>query len=251
MDHALRRDNPLRYNASVGAAFTTNQGTLLQHNFGMHEAWCRGSRLQFEDASTAGWGGRVVHSSSATYPTILEDFIIKGHTYSFLLSQNYGQIVRRGLVYSVRQTSEQATNAAQHLAEMNNGCLTYHVDFVGLGQRYPVATVARTNFCVFKNCGFFGADLVQDLTIGGSESPGPTYIGCMSDAPTRPSGVGFCAFDTSTFYDISLATPDLRLKTGSPKCGAGTYDSTNGPRDVTGWLIPVSGAVDVGPWQTS
>lgn len=252
-DHASRRSNPLRYNAAVGAAVSVGTQVGIE----MDEGYCKVSRLQIQSLGngTSGWGQYAVHSSSPTYPVFVDKCLLESGTPNFVLSQNYGlHVTSNCLVIATLSAANNAVTPAQVLAEMNNGSQVFNTLFVAVGQRYPKATVARTNNCLFRNCGFFGVDRVQDLTVGGSESPGPTYDHCYTDATlgTMPTGCTYMAFDTSSgsgFENTTLGSHDLRLKASSALIGAGVADTINAPVDIVGMPRPQGAAPDVGPWE--
>lgn len=253
-DHVNRRTNPLRYNASVGAALTVNQGNLLTPVIDLREGYARVSRLQIRSTGNGrtGWGGWGVHSSSPFAPVFLDDCIVESGTWQFVLSLNYGaHRTRNCLIVAVRPPAAQTIQAMGPIGEQNNGSKNYNTLFISVGARSPVATVARTNDCLFQNCGFFGVDAVQDLTISGSQQPGPTYINCYTDAPGNlPAGclrVPFDESDGAGFESLQLGAYDLRLRASSALRGAGVPDSVNAPRDIVGSARLA--ACDVGPWQ--
>lgn len=249
-DHADRRTNPLRYNAAVGAAVACGTAAAIE----MYEDFSKVSRLQVKSAGnqTTGWGQYAIHSSvSNGFPLYIDGCILESGTADHVLSLNYGpHVVTNCAVIATLPLSATGTTPST-VGEMNNGSQVYNTLFIAVGQRYPKATVARTNNCLFKNCGFFGVDMVQDLAVSGGEAPGPTYISCFTDATagTMPGGVTFMAFDEATgsgFQNKSIDTHDLRLKSTSALINAGSSDALIST-DITG--LSRIGPIDVGPWE--
>lgn len=249
-DHASRRTNPLRYNEAVGAAISVGSAVGVE----LDEGYGRVSRLQIASKGnqTTGWGAYAIHSSTpGGLPLTVDSCILESGVADHVLSLNYGaHITRNCLVIAVLPTTATSITPST-VGEMNNGSQVFNTLFVAVGQRYPKATVARTNNCLFKNCGFFGIDMVQDLTVAGGESPGPTYVNCFTDATAgvMPSGCTFMTFDEATgsgFQNKTMPNHDLRLKSTSGLINAGAFDATT-TKDITG--VSRDATPSVGPWE--
>ena len=243
-DHVNRRTNPLRYNNAVGAAILVGTTVAIE----LYENFGKISRLQVKSAGnqTTGWGQYAIHSSvSNGNPLYIDRCILESGTDNFVLSLNYGPHVTTNCVVIATLPDSASSITPSRIGEMNRGSLVYNTLFVAVGRRYPLATAAGTNDCYFKNCGFFGVDAIQ----GATESPGPVYENCFSDATNRPTGVSFLTFDEaigSGFENKTIGTHDLRLKSTSALIGAGATDALI-TTDLTDRIR--TGLPDVGPWE--
>jgi hypothetical protein len=92
-----------------------------------------------------------------------------------------------------------------------------------------------------KNCAMFWGTALQS---GGTA---PTYTTSGNDNASPPSGVTQFTYDTSLFQNITNATRDYRIPSGSGLIGAGTVDNTNAPVDIAGTTRGASN--DIGCWQ--
>jgi hypothetical protein len=92
-----------------------------------------------------------------------------------------------------------------------------------------------------QNCAFFGVTAVKT---GGAT---PTYTTCLTNVASPPSGCTTTTYNTSAFVNITNATRDYRIPSGSALIGAGTVDSINAAFDIVG--TPRGATNDVGCWQ--
>jgi hypothetical protein len=73
-----------------------------------------------------------------------------------------------------------------------------------------------------------------------------TFDHCLTDAPNPPAG---CTAVSAASLFMNPAS-DFRLVAGAPAIGAGIADPVNAAADISGKARAVSGAIDVGCWQT-
>lgn len=258
-DHPNRRTNPLRYNSTVGASLKANRNSTQNPTVDIRHGFVRFERLQVASVPvvTINGGGWGVHTSSPTYPVVMDQCIVESSNYEFVESFNYGpsallpHVLSRCVIISNRQSG--ASPAMGRIGESGQGYIRhYNCLFVAVGQRSSQAHAGKQPTVYFENCGFFGVDSIQSVTGTNAIPPGPTYVNCFSDAPgTLPSGITYMDFSTATgakFENITRGTHDLRLRSGSSLIGAGTVNTTDSPRDITGKSRGGS-SNDVGPWQ--
>lgn len=94
--------------------------------------------------------------------------------------------------------------------------------------------------CVAKNLAVFG------FTTSGTTNGNITYTTCKTDQASPPTGFATLTYDTSMFANITLATADYRLVSGSSLIDAATTDSTNAATDILGSTRPQGSSYDVG-----
>lgn len=251
-DHENRRTNPLRYDASYGAALRVNMVGSTTGVVRQTGGYSRVSRVQIKSTgnNTAGWGGYGIHSSNSLYPVYCDQCLIETGTDDHAIAYNYGNhIASRCVGILVRPPEAQAVRPASTLLEFNRGTRSHHNTIVAVGgQLYAHGSSAQELGTQFKNTALFGCTRTHNVDVQNATTY-PTYTNCATDASLQvPSG---CAVEVAAdcFEGVTVGTHDLRIKTGSPLIGAGVYDATYSVLDITNTRRPLVNP-DIGAWQS-
>lgn len=232
-DHANVQTNALRYNASNGAAirYTGGWGTAVMVNTDTN---FRISNLQIASTSTTGSALNV--QSGGAYNA--DGLIVESNRSGGAVIANYGGAVKNSLIVHRGTTPI--------IANTQGGSTYYNCTFVASVNVAANAFTGNYGTPIVKNCAFFNCTAVKT---GGNT---PTYTTCYTDAASPPSGCTTVAYDTSTgsgFENITDATRDFRIKSGSALLDVGTTDATNAANDIAGTARPQGSAYDVGAWE--
>lgn len=232
-DNASVQTNALRYNASNGAAI---RGTYAWAGpVAVNENYFRISKLQLSavnaalNIQNAGFiaSNLIAENTSSSQPTVL--FGVGGTLKNCLL-------VQRG------------TSLVAQLSGASSGTSRlYNCTLVRTGSSTSNLITGNYGTTTLQNCAFFGG--ATTLASGTSTR---TYTTCYTDTASPPSGCTTVAYDTSTgsgFQNITDATRDFRIKTGSALLDVGTTDTTNAAYDIVGTARPQGSAYDVGAWE--
>jgi hypothetical protein len=229
-DNASVQSNALRYNASNGMALNFS-GSYANAVYVNAQNYTRLSNLQIQATSTS---GHPLLMSSVTGGDV-NNCIIEGFRDNVVELTLAGKL-RNSLVVSRK-------SAAANIA-LINGTDCFNVTFVCPSDK-TAATYGfdgRYNTQAFTNCAFFGCGTVGR---GGTN----TYTTCYTNVGSPPSGCTTLTYDTSAFVNITDATRDYRIPSGSGLIDVGTTDSTNAATDIAGTSRPSGSAYDVGCWE--
>jgi len=228
-DNANVQTNALRWNSANGCSITSSgsYGTTINAS---GQAQVRFSKLQVEATTSK-------TTCFITGPTSDIDGCIFEAAKTKVVEINASTSILRNCLVVQRRT------AVTECAKLSYGCTVVNCTFVtpnDLTKPAEVITGAGASVTT-KNCAMFWGTALQ---AGGSA---PTYTTCGNDNGTPPSGVTQFTYDTSLFQNVSDATRDYRLLSGSGLIGAGTVDATNAPTDIAGTTRGASN--DIGCWQ--
>lgn len=234
-DNASVQTNALRYNTANGACVTrgTAWAAAVVSN---SEGYARVSKLQIAATHST----VVAYSSAASTSSVDQCVIEYTNTVGDIAVYLYGGAkIKNSLVVC------RAASASNAIVSLRNGSAAYNCTFV--------STVSTANNGVY---GSYSASTVQNCAVFGATTFGAgtaaTCTTSYSNAGSLPSGVTSVAYDTSTgsgFENITDATRDFRIKTGSALLDVGTTDSTNAANDIAGTARPQGSAYDVGAWE--
>lgn len=98
--------------------------------------------------------------------------------------------------------------------------------------------------CTIKNCALFG--FTADLTITSAGGNTVTCTTCATDDATPTTGFTTLTYNTSLFVNITNATKNYRIPTGSGLIGIGTNDATHSATDILNVARPQGTILDIG-----
>lgn len=224
-DHASKATNPLRYNASVGAAIRNTGG--YSYGVRINVQYFRLSNLQIKTASQS-YSVMAGELSSGAYATI-ENCILEndgGATEAFF---GNNATLKNSVVISFGGSKLAFIGISG--SWYNSILIHLGTGSAVLGTSYPSGTV--------RNC-YIGGNITALPTLGSTIQNNKTSLG------SPPSGFTTAALDTTNFVNVTSGTHDLSLAAGSALINAGTDDATNAATDILG-TARTSGAYDVGP----
>jgi hypothetical protein len=227
-DNANVQTNALRWNSSNGCS-ATNSGSYGVTINASAQANFRMSKLQVQATTSK--------TLCATFGTValIDGCIFEGAKNGNVVSLPGGSAtIKNSLVV-------QRIASASSVASLQYGSTALNCTFVTPSDlTKPSAVINGVGGAAnIKNCGMFWGTVTQS---GGST---PTYTTSGTDDVT--TGVTQFTYNTSLFQNISDATRDFRLPSGSGLIGAGTVDNTNAPTDIAGTTRGASN--DIGCWQ--
>lgn len=231
VDNASVQTNALRYNASNGAGIRNSYA--WSGPVSVNESYFRISKLQISATTAVGFNG------SGTTGLVMDKCIVENSGVSNEALKTYGSCTVKNTLVVGRSTGV--------LAALSNGTSAYNCTFARTGSSTSNIFNGSYGASTFKNCAFFGG---ATTLAGGSSSK--TYTTCYTDTASPPSGCTTVAYNTSTgsgFQNITDATRDFRIKTGSALLDVGTTDTTNAAYDIVGTARPQGSAYDVGAWE--
>ena len=231
VDNASVQTNALRYNASNGAGIRNSYA--WGGPVSVNESYFRISKLQIAAGNAVGFNG------TATTGLVIDKCIFENSSTGNEPLKTYGVCTVKNSLMVQRST---ATCAA-----LSNGTNVYNCTFVRTGSSTGNIFTGSYGTSTLQNCAFFGG--ATTLASGGTSK---TYVTCYTDTASPPSGCTTVAYNTSTgsgFQNITDATRDFRIKTGSALLDVGTTDTTNAAYDIVGTARPQGSAYDVGAWE--
>lgn len=256
-DHANVRTNPLRYDASKGAALRTTSGTnepvINADAAGASDARIIIRNLQLkndlESGSTTGMRASQSHFR-------LDNVIFESVRVFDLYSDGGGSIDANNCLFVSRGSSiifQKTINKNSGGAPWNLiGCTLVRpsnlgTDGTGFGPIYADGGTA-------KNCLFFGYTTdVQNLVAADTDYNGTSFSDAGSGLPdnTPDHNVYDVTYDDTLFVEPSDSGDghDFRTLAGSAIENAGIYDGTNSPEDITGTTR--SNPPEIGAWELS
>lgn len=239
-DNANVQTNALRYNTANGCSIATSAAYTTAINAA--EANTRYSNLQITGNATNGSFG----FSGAGTNQRMDSCIAIGATNN-INNAVFGGGSMTGtftnlLIYS-NFTSGTSSNLVQTATSTFVNCTLAVPNDKTVGTNGFFASYGTTTI---KNCAVFG--VTNPLRIG----TGSAYSTTTSYSNNAATGFTVVTYDTSTgsgFQNITLATLDLRIKSGSAMLDVGTTDATNAAIDIAGTARPQGSAYDVGCWE--
>lgn len=230
LDNASVQTNALRYNASNGAGIRSTYAWAGPVS--ITENYFRISKLQI-------LSGTTVTLNGSNTGLIVDKCIVENSGTTNEALKTFGACIVKNSLLVGRSTGV--------IALLSNGTAAYNCTFVRTGTSTTNLVNGNYSTLTFKNCGLFGGA----TTIAGGSST-KTYTTCYTDTASPPSGCTTVAYDTSTgsgFQNITDATRDFRIKTGSALIDSGTIETTHAANDIAGTARPSGLAYDVGCWE--
>ena len=243
-DNASIQTNALRFNSSNGCSITGTGGYCLVIN--ITEDYVHLSNLQ-----VAGPNGpsTAIYFADASSDNVVDFCIAES------VANGHGDF---GLAPIRLATNTKARNCL--MVSRFSGTAGFLLFMTGGGIEVTNCTIVkpsnltassnavRWNYASsgsMKNCAIFGASNAFSGTAG-------TVTTCYTDDATPPTGCTTVSYDTSTgsgFENITDATRDYRIKSGSALIDVGTTDSTNAANDIAKTARPSGSSYDVGCWE--
>lgn len=235
-DNANKLTNALRANSSNGVMISGSANTYSNRVITSSEPYARLEGLQIVSTSTG--SGGVVQG------VMMTDCIVEGAGISANATLFHTPQPCTNTLFVLRTSTATTIGCilsagAGAVADYVNCTFVVPSDFTAA--TYMVSQAYGTAM-TFKNCAFFGA---TNVSLGTTSC---TWTNCYTDAASPPTGCTTVAYDTSTgsgFENITDATRDFRIKTGSALKDNGT--ATGAPAaDIVG---TTRATVDVGVWE--
>ena len=234
-DHASKQTNPLRWSNTVGASIAG--GDNYTDAVVVGESFCRLQGLQIKGNST-----NVGHMAlGCTQQNIDVDGCIVESASTAVLSNNTGFKMRNTLC--IRTTSGGVGISMQTNFTLVNVTVVKPSDVGTIAT--GISGTYLTGSSTVTNCAVFG------FTTCATTSGNITYASCKTDQSSPPTGFTTATYSTSLFANITNATKDYRVVSGSALIDAGTTDSTNAATDILGVSRPQGASYDVGAHEFS
>lgn len=243
-DHANVLTNPLRYNASVGAAIncTLSGGTTLsitESNFHM-------SKLQL---TASGPLGRCLTGNAGT-GILIDSCICEGNSVASGVSTGPFVIPAATGTYSNCVFIGRGSGA-DHIIQTNTGSPSFFncamIAPTNLGAPpTSIFTSGASGTVTVQNCALFGGEGTSTVKAGSATF---NFTTCVSDTPGTV-GVATANFDAE-YENAGKVATDLRLTLMSAQIDSGTTDVTNAATDIKGTARPAQAAYDIGPWESN
>lgn len=239
-DHANKLTNPLRYDATKGAAIRVTNASTNAVDFA--ENFARISKLQI--ATT---GALSIAFLSGNGPIVDRCLFEADHTGA---GANVGVLALRGSIATIKNTLViQRASGADHVVGTDTTSVSFFNttfvapdDLATAPTRVILSGASGAVNCT--NCGLFAGDSTKAIFAG---SATPTFTTSYSDI-SGTTGVTQTTY-SSEFENVNDATRDFRLKTGAAQINTGTTDATNAPTDIVGTTRPQGASYDVGVWE--
>lgn len=241
-DNANVQTNALRYNQSngVGIKGTTNRDKTID----VQSQYTLIENLQLINTATGyagGWAISLSTSNITVQNCILED----------VDSAYGGYVVNMGaqsgckLINCLIKAHAQSNNAnGQGVIGFKFGeilnCTIVRTGTISAGAAMTGGSY-DSGMGTATNCAVFGFTTFRSGTLG-------TFVNCMTDLASAPSGVTTSKTYSSQFENITHGTHDYRVKSGADLIDAGTTDSRASP-DIAGTTRPSGSAYDIGAWE--
>jgi len=244
-DNGSVQSNALRFNSSNGASITVTGGYESAIGINSGTGFTRFSKLQI-----AGTGSSACAAIAASDTCIIDFCILEGKASQGVAQMNGNgtNIMRNSLVVQRAASATRVVDSSITM-QMTNCTVVTPSD---VAASTDALRVQYGTSAVIKNCAFFGSTNVA-IQQGGSRPPaGTTFTTCRTDVGSPPTGCTQITYNTSTgsgFENISDATRDYRIKSGSAMLDVGTTDSTNAANDIAGTARPSGSAYDIGCWE--
>lgn len=236
-DHASKATNPLRYDATKGAAIKMTGVWSIGVTVGQN--YTRISKLQLSATSLAGGAGSMLDIGAALSATncSVDKCIIEGYSSGIGGVLNFsgsGNTLSNSLVVQKRTGTPTA-----YIAQITSGVNAYNCTLVSIGGTLDSGIRSMYASEDFRNCYIGGAT----VPVSGNATVTKTtshFSGTASGFTTTP-------LSTATFENIIDGTHDLRLKAGSGLIDVGTTDATYAATDILGTARTT---YDVGAWES-
>lgn len=237
MDHANKATNPLRYNASVGAAIRSSGagGTI-----NVQQSYTRISNLQISNTNTGSTAQPAFFTNGAGTTVRVSNLIVEGSGINTAVKGVF-RVTLTGSIVSNCVAIQLKNDVLAMIGGVANGVQVSNCTFVSLGTTVNVGFQTANAASVWKNVYVGGATAPEDGTVAS------TKTNCYSSVAA--TGYSVAALSTATFENVTSGSQDLRLKSGSSLINAGTTDATNAPADIIGTARPQGAAYDVGAWE--
>lgn len=238
LNHPDIATNPLRYDASKGAAIKHTGTSGWGITIGAPYTKIHGIQILITGTSSSA-GGAITTTGTISNSVDINQCILE----SAGRSGNNGTLSLRGSGSMIRNSLvvQRSTAATTAIATLSTGASAYNTVFVSLGT--TVTDGLKTLYApgTIKNCYVGGALNPHD---GGSAM---TFSNCFSDVAT--ANFSLAPLSTATFVNVTDGTHDFRTPTGSALRNAGITDVTTGATDIYGTSRPQGAAYDVGAWE--
>lgn len=234
LDHADKATNPLRYDATKGAALrVTGDAAFGVFVSGMH---VRISKLQFHNSSSVN-PYCCISGPGASGHLIIDRVIAESYVSH---ASTRGVIKVSGLTSTISNSIivQKATSTSAAIALVTAGAVANNCTFASLGATLTSGVSTQYDAVTFKNCYIGGATAPVDA--GGVSNKVTCY------ASSAATGFTVAALSTATFANVTIGTHDFRLVSGSTLIDAGTTETTYAATDILGTARPQGGAYDVG-----
>jgi hypothetical protein len=243
-DHANVLTNPLRYNASAGAALlSTGNGTSV---ITVSEANVRISNLQVK---ASGVGSRAFGSGGGTTGVFIDNCILEG-TYTAASSVNGTLSIGSNNTFRNCVVIQRGSGASHIIQTQTQSPFFYNCTIAApLDLGIPPVSLfssGASGTVTVQNCGLFLGDSTRSLSAGSATM---NYTTCVSDIKGS-TGVTQATYG-GEFADIRKDSTDLRLQSSSLQINTGTTDAVNASTDIKGTARPQSSAYDVGAWEST
>jgi hypothetical protein len=233
-DNASIQTTALRANASNGALLSGSAG--YTYTMQVTEDFFRMTGVQVEATAASG------ASFNGTNQGIVLESCIFEHKAT---TDGVTFVSTNGLIADCLIVGRKASMSALIKVSSVTGVLVVNTTVAVPSDLTASAAALNGNYssCLWKNCAFFGVTAVKSGT--GTH----TFTTCLTDAASPPSGCTTTTYSTAQFQNITDATRDYRIPSGSALIDVGTTDATNAPVDIAGTARPSGSAYDVGAWE--
>ena len=237
-DNANAQTNALRYNQSngVGLRGTANYSNtvLVSANFVSLIG------LQVQKGDAAGGGQRAISAGGTNFAV---RYCIVECVGGYCITCGNINLTNCLVVQLKAGSSGLNTSGADASFVCVNNTIVMPSNLAA-GGSWPIAIGYPSGTRNVKNCAMFGFNSVP--------TSGLSYTTCYTNVASPPTGCTTVAYDTSTgsgFQNITSATRDFRIKSGSAMLDVGTTDTTNAANDIVGTARPSGVGYDIGCWE--
>jgi hypothetical protein len=244
-DNANVQTNALRFNSSNGCSITDTAGYTAAIT--VSQEFCRFSNLQVTNTSGNGPGvGSAIRSTlvSGTSAMQIDNCILESNAGATGVLNGFGSGMKlRNSLCVQRKSGANVIIVWQNGANIYNSTLAVPSDLTAATAGIDVSNYGGSS-SAFENVAVYGASAVKTGTAT------PTITTSYTDLTA--SGWTTAAYSTSSgakFQNITDATRDYRIQSGSALADVGTTDSTNGANDIAGTARPSGSGYDVGCWE--
>jgi hypothetical protein len=236
-DNANVQTNALQWNSANGASIEST--TYYLYAIVVSEANFRISKLQVRDVN--GTQSGAIQATGTGTGMVVDYCIFEG---TITAASNGVVSIKSGKMRNSIAIQRKASCAAIVFSELDNEF--YNCTFV-VPSNFAKATAgvsAAYSNLTMKNCAVFGA--TADVSLSASSLTATT---CYTDDASPSTGFTTLTYNTSAFVNITDATRDYRLPSGSGLIDVGTTDTTNAANDIAGTARPSGSGYDVGCWE--
>lgn len=234
LDHADKATNPLRYDATKGAAirFTAEAfGIIIQ------QRWTRFNKIQVSSPSNSNNAAIVINGATGTDCTI-DRCIVESYGNNSGLR---GAVSLDGLNNTISNSVvvQRRADASAAILRMISGAKAYNCTLVATGG-VPLTAGIHAMYVgpVLKNVYMGGVAAPDDGVVAA------TKTNCYTNATA--TGWSTAPFSTANFANVTDGTHDLRKVAGSVLIDAGAVVAESGSFDVLGYGRTNGAAMDVG-----